>query len=270
MPKDLNDYRSQHDSIRAEFTKQAASWGRDAISADLAWAVERLPLEPGFRVLDVAAGTGLASRAIAPRVAEVVAVDITPEMLAQGRRQAEREGVANVRFEFGAAEDLPFQAESFDMVVTRFSIHHFQSPGVAVREMARVCRPGGAVSIIDIVSPGGEELAVVYNRLERQRDPSHTRALSGGELARLIEESGLRIAGEFHRDVRNSLDEWLDRTQTPQSARIEILASLRRELDGGPPTGMRPFAENGRLFFLHEWNVVLGVKPGSVSSSVPL
>jgi ubiquinone/menaquinone biosynthesis C-methylase UbiE len=261
MNRDLTGYREQHEAIQEEFARQAASWGQDEIDADLRWAVGLLDLQPRWVVLDVAAGTGLLARAVAPHVKEVSAVDITPEMLAQGRRQAERDGTANVRFEEGAAEDLPYPPGSFDLVMTRFSLHHFVRPDVATREMARVCRPGGSLAVIDIVSPEDEDLAARYNRLERLRDPSHTRALPPSELKRLIEQSGIEITGGSRRDVPNDLLQWLGRTRTAGASRDEILESLRRELDGGPPTGMRPFSAGGRLQFLHAWEVVVGVKP---------
>jgi len=261
MTKDLREYRDQHESIRAEFAKQAEGWGGETLSPDLLWAVDRLPLQPHFAVLDVAAGTGLLGRAIAPRVESVVAVDITPEMLSEGRRQAERERISNIRFEPGAAEALPYDSESFDMVGTRFSLHHFQNPEAAIREMARVCRPGGHVGVIDIVSPEDEELAARYNHFERLRDPSHTRALRGSELTRTIEAGGFRITRTDRRDVRNGLSEWFDRARTGDAARDEILQSLRRELEGGAPTGFRPFADGPRVMFLHTWEVVVGTKP---------
>ncbi|MEP6802421.1 MAG: methyltransferase domain-containing protein [Acidobacteriota bacterium] len=260
MTKDLTDFERQHEAIRAEFTRQAASWGRDSISDDLRWAVDRLGLERDDDVLDVAAGTGLLSRAMAPRVRSVVALDLTPEMMAEGRRAADREKLTNVRFEKGAAEDLPYDPSSFDMVVTRFSIHHFQNPAAVLLEMARVCRTGGRVAVIDIVAPEDTELAANYNHLEKLRDPSHTRALSAGELDRLVQDSGIRISGKFLRDVPNALEEWLDRTGTAPPAREQILGDLHAELDDGSPTGMRPFLQGERLMFLHTWSVVVGVR----------
>ena len=180
MPEnDLAAYQHQHNAIREEFRKQAANWGKnETISPHLRWVVERLVLEPHFEVLDVAAGTGLLGRAISPHVKRVTAVDLTPEMLAEGRVEAERQGIANISFELGAAEELPYPDSSFDMVVTRFSLHHFKSPEVALREMARVCRVRGSLVVIDIVAPEDEDLAAEYNRTERLRDSSHTLALS--------------------------------------------------------------------------------------------
>src|SRR5262249_24293280 len=99
-------YDTQHEAIRQEFGRQAERWSRDEIDGNLLWAVDRFGLRPGFSVLDVAAGTGLLARAIAPRVTSVVALDLTPAMLAHGRRCAERDGIENLRFDEGAAEAL--------------------------------------------------------------------------------------------------------------------------------------------------------------------
>ena len=258
--RDLSAYRNQHDSIREEFKRQAASWAKDEISPHLQWVVDRLDLQPHFEVLDVAAGTGLLSRAISPRVKQVVAVDITPEMLAQGLSEARRQSITNISYEQGAAEDLPYPTGSFDMVVTRFSVHHFQSPEVVVREMCRVCRSGGTLVVIDIVSSGDEELAARYNEVERLRDSSHTQALSPGSLKTLVENAGLEVINYYSREVENSLDEWLDFTQTESGKRQQILDLMNGELSGGEKSGMRPFLNQGKLMFMHTWGIVVGKK----------
>lgn len=260
VTKDLTDFQRQHDAIRAEFSRQASSWSKDPISEDLRWAVDRLALDKDDDVLDVAAGTGLLSRAIAPKVRSVVGIDLTPEMIEHGRQAAEREKLSNVRFEKGAAEDLPYDPSSFDMVVTRFSVHHFQNPAAVLLEMARVCRSGGRVAIIDLVAPDDPELAAQYNDIERLRDPTHTRAFPVAELDKLVQKSGIRISGKFLRDVPNVLEDWLDRTSTATPAREQIVRDLQAELDDGPATGMRPFLQQDRLMFLHTWSVVVGVK----------
>ena len=107
-PRD--SFRAQHEAIREEFGRQAESWGGDPIDADLLWAAGKIGVAPDSSILDVAAGTGLLARALAPRARSVVAIDLTPEMLAHGRLGAERDGIVNVRFEEGAAERLPCPA----------------------------------------------------------------------------------------------------------------------------------------------------------------
>ncbi|PYM16880.1 MAG: methyltransferase type 11 [Candidatus Rokuibacteriota bacterium] len=252
------------DTIRREFGKQAAHFGEAGLTLSneeyLSWMVGALGAEPHWRVLDVAAGTGHLSRALAPRVAHVTAVDLTPEMLEDGRRQAAKDGIANVTFEEGDAERLPYGDDAFDMVTTRLSFHHFVNARPALSEMVRVCRSAGRVAVIDLLSPDDAALAERYNGYERLRDPSHVRALTRDELTRLIETSGLAIEEAAVRDVQVVTERWLAMTQTPESAAQRIRAALAEEVAGGTPTGMRAVARDGAVGFLHAWAIVIARK----------
>ena len=256
--------QTQHDVIRREFGQQAARFGEQGLTlsnqAYLQWMVEQLDLQPHFEVLDVAAGTGHLSRAIAPYVKRVVALDLTPEMLAQGRREAEQQGLTNLVFEQGEAEHLSYTNGAFDLVATRFSLHHFADPREPVQEMVRVCRRGGRVVVIDIVSPDDPAVAARYNHLERLRDPSHLRALTADELPRLMLEAGLEVVRTVPRDVEVHLDRWLDLTRAAPEARQAIRAALTQDLEGILTTGMRPYIREQALKFLHAWLVVVGTK----------
>jgi ubiquinone/menaquinone biosynthesis C-methylase UbiE len=260
----MSKHETQHDVVRREFGQQAARFGEQGLTLSnqgyLQWMVERLDLRPHFEVLDVAAGTGHLSRAMAPHVKRVVALDLTPEMLAQGRREAEQQGLTNLVLEQGEAESLPYPNDAFDLVVSRFSLHHFADPHGPVEEMVRVCRRGGSVAIIDMVSPQDPAVAATYNHLERLRDPSHTRALTADELQRLMREAGLDIVRMVPRDVEVELDRWLDLTRAAPEARQTIRAVLTQELRGLQTTGMRPFMRDRELKFLHAWLIIVGVK----------
>jgi ubiquinone/menaquinone biosynthesis C-methylase UbiE len=253
-----------HDLVRTEFSKQAPRFGEQGLALSsqeyLNWIVGAIAPQPGWRVLDVAAGTGHLARALAPHVAAVTALDLTPAMLEEGRRAAAEAGLANVTWERGAAERLPFPPEAFDAVVTRFSIHHFADPRPPLREMARVCRPGGRVAVVDLVTADDAAVAERHNRLERLRDPSHTRALTLDELTGRVREAGLAVERALSRSVEMDAGRWLEMTRTPPAARREITAAFQAELDGGPPTGMRPLRRQGRLWFHHTWAVLLAVK----------
>ena len=254
----MNVVRQQFRAQAPDFNRQVGSQGYDHI---LAWIMDALELRPSFSVLDVAAGTGLVGLAVAPRVKNVVALDATPEMLEQGRRRAVDEAISNIVFEEGDAQHLPYPDDSFDLIACRLGMHHFQEPRIQVLEMVRVCRPGGQVAIIDIVSSEDSEVASFHNRLERLRDPSHTRALAGGESARISEECGLEILHTAVVDADRILTEWLDLTDAASVARREIIEAMEEELNGGPATGMRPFRRDEGLTFRHAWEMVVGVKP---------
>jgi ubiquinone/menaquinone biosynthesis C-methylase UbiE len=255
---------TQHEVVRREFRQQAPRFGAPGLTLSnreyLQWMVDQLDLQPHFEVLDVAAGTGHLSRAIAPHVRRVVALDLTPEMLAQGRRDAEQEGLTNLVFEQGEAEALPYPSEAFDLVVNRFALHHFEDLCGPIQEMTRVCRPGGQVAIIDMVSADDPTVAATHNHLERLRDPSHIRAPTAGELQQLVREAGLNIVRSAPREAEVHLERWLELTHATPAARQAILEALTQDLQGRQITGMRPFMRDQEMMFVHAWLMVVAGK----------
>lgn len=257
---------NHQERVRREFSKQAPRYGEKGFALTspehLQWMIDNLDLQPHFAVLDVAAGTGHLGRAVAPYVKHVVALDATAEMLGEGRRQAERDRIGNIVFEQGLAENLPYPNGTFNMVMSRFAIHHFVDPQIAAEEMVRVCRPDGRVAVIDLVSPEDETLAATYNRLERMRDPSHTKALSGNELEKLMKDAELEIVHAVSRHVDVHVDRWLELTETTAEIRRTIVEELMQELEGVKTTGMRPFLRDQELMFQQTWLIILGRKQG--------
>ena len=244
-------------AVEQAFTHQATAFEdpefNRLFTTDSEWLFDRLELDRDDVVLDVAAGTGHVARAFAPRVRAVIAVDTTAAMLEQGRVEARRAGMRSVVFMQGDAAALPFLDGSFDVVVSRFAVHHFEDPEVPVAEMRRCLRPGGRLAIADLVADPDPEIAVVQNRLERMRDPSHARMLSMEELARLVRGKDV----EF-RDVERSLEPWLMQSQTPKRAANQIRKALANELQGGPQTGFRPREVEGEPRFLHTMASIIG------------
>jgi ubiquinone/menaquinone biosynthesis C-methylase UbiE len=114
---------------------------------------EAVDLRAGERVLDVAAGNGNASLAAARRFAEVTSTDYVPQLLEQGRKRAEGEGLP-MHFLVADAEQLPFEAGSFDVVLSTFGVMFTPNQERAAAEMMRVLRPGGRIGLA-CWTPGG-------------------------------------------------------------------------------------------------------------------
>ena len=247
-----------HDEkVVREFSKQAEGFGDPRLNVAFTRHLGRLVefMEPELDledvVLEVAAGTGLVSRAIAHRVRHVTALDLTPAMLAQGKREADRDGVTNVTFTRGDAASLPYADRSFTLVVTRFSLHHAADPEAVVAEMARVGRPGAAIVIADLVRPGG--LAGDPDRIERLRDPSHGTTLTEERITELVTATGAQVRRTDRFDFVRPLEPWLDLAHTDADAAKQIRKELEDELAGGAPTGMRPTLVDGELHFTHSY-----------------
>ena len=115
--------------------------------------VETVDVQPGHRVLDVAAGTGTSALPAVRRGAEVIATDLTPELLDVGRAAAEAEGL-ELTWQTADAEALPYEDAEFDVVLSAigvmFAPHHQQ----AADELVRVSRPGGTIAVLSWTPEG--------------------------------------------------------------------------------------------------------------------
>jgi len=110
-------------------------------------------IKAGDRVLDVGAGSGNASIPAAQLGAETVASDLTPELLDAGRRDAEARGIA-LEWRQADAEALPFEDDSFDVVISCLGVMFAPHHQPAADELIRVCRPGGTISVLSWTPEG--------------------------------------------------------------------------------------------------------------------
>jgi SAM-dependent methyltransferase len=246
------------DAVREQFRLQAPTFtDRGFAARALDWIVDELTPSADEQVLDVAAGAAHLGRALAPHVAHVSALDLTPEMLAQGQRLADADGLRNVTFLLGNATALPWIDRQFDLVACRIALHQVADPAAVVREMVRVTRAGGRIGIIDITADGDPAVAAETNRLERLRDPSHGRTLTVPEIHGLLSAAGAVVTRTTRRDNPLDVEDWMERTQTPAGTRTLIRERIGRELDGGEPTGLRPRrAPDGTVSLTHVWAAV--------------
>ncbi len=227
---------STHDATRERFARTAERVAalQDARAAELEEKVVRIVAPSGEeRALDSGSGAGALAFALAPHVREVVAVDLVPELLEQGRKRAER--FPNVTFVEGDATKLPFEYGSFDLACSLRTLHHIVRPELAVAELVRVTRPGGRVLVVDQIASVDPLVAAELNRFERARDPSHMRALADVDLRGLFESNGLvLLQAEYEREPRD-LDAYFDLADCEGEARerAETLAPPNYTADLG-------------------------------------
>jgi len=247
------------DRIREAFTRQAATFEDErlnvAFTSGLPWLLSFLDACPDDVVVDVAAGTGIVSRALAPDVERVTAVDSTAAMVDEGRARAEQGGLTNLEYVVASAEELPFPDGAFSLVVTRFSLHHFADPRPAVAEMVRVLRPGGRIVVKDLVAATDPGLAARQDHVERLRDPSHVRMPPRGAVAGLLEEHGLSVRTVAEHELDRPVQPWLDQAVADPEAAAQVVAAFEADLAGGETTGLRPHRVEGELWFRQTWEV---------------
>ena len=154
---------------------------------------------------------------------------------------------------------LPFDDNEFDVVVCRFAVHHFENPAIVIGEMARVCRVDGTVAVEDLISSEHPERAEYYNRFERLRDTSHTRALPLSELVKTIASAGLEIMRFESSALKNPVDRWFVSGHTSPDREAEARAMIERDLIEDL-SGARPSRIDGELFFTHRLAIVTARK----------
>ncbi len=150
-------------------------------------------------------------------------------MLDQARALAAEKRLRNVGWVHGDGYNLPYADASFSIVVTRYSLHHLLDPAAVLREMVRVCIPGGRIVVIDAYASEDPGKAAAFHRVELLRDPSHARSLSLAELRELFARCGLVTPQPVLYELHVGLEELLARAvpdpgDWPKSAQ----PSLRR------------------------------------------
>ncbi len=172
----------QPSDVAAMFDEVAPKYDRTntvlSLGLDRTWRTavnEALDLQPGERVLDLAAGTATSSAALARTGADVVGCDFSLGMLRVGRA-AGHEGVELVA---GDALRLPFRDASFDAVTISFGLRNTADRDLALRELLRVTRPGGRLVVCEFSSPVWAPFRTVYvNYLMRALPAIATRVSS--------------------------------------------------------------------------------------------
>lgn len=248
--------------VRQEFTRQASHFATAAAVThdDLVRRfVDAVPASPDSTVLDVACGPGIITAALAPLVRQVVAFDLTPDMLSQARQRCARARLGNVTFREGSATEMPFADASFDVVVTRLSLHHFQHPARLLAEIARVLKQGGPMVLADVSSSEVAEESALHNAIEVLRDPSHVRMLPQSELLGAIMDAGLTIERHTHWDEAREFEEWARIVDDPDRvAPLRTVVGTLARLGQHAGTGWS--LTGGKLVFFHRWHLIVARK----------
>ena len=257
--------------VQEEFTRQAEVYAAAPSVADparVARLIDAVAPARESRVLEVACGPGFLALAFAERCREVVGIDLTDAPLDIAERKRQGRGLANVRFQRGDAERLPFPDSDFDVAVCRLALHHMEKPGRVLREMARVCRPQGKVAIEDLVSSEHRARGDYQNQVERLRDPSHTRALAPSELIELLTAAGLEIERLYSSEVVQNLERWLANSFTPPERAAEVRALIERDARDDL-SGTRPYLQEGQWYFHHPTLAVVARRLEDISKVQP-
>ena len=193
------------------FGKNAEKYAKSeshAKGADLSILISNLPLKKSMSALDIAAGTGFTSVALADHVSVVAVFDKTKEMLEEAKKLFESGGKNNAVFVKGDVSDMPFLDQTFDIVTCRRAAHHFHNKIQFLTEVKRVLRKDGYFGLVDMVSPENDDMDI-FNNLERFRDHSHASAGTAKFWKGAVEGMGMRVVFAEVYPETVSFEKWL-------------------------------------------------------------
>lgn len=260
---DARDIPEHKRVIQEQFTTTTESYAASAVLADqeARRAFARfVGAAPGDRVLDFATGTGFTGLAFAEDAGMVVGLDITASMLRRALQERDQRDIRNFSVLLGDIERAPVTRDAFDVVTCTSSFHHFPDLEVVVREMARVCRPGGRIAIRDITTSEDPAQAEAHQRMERLRDPSHTWCLTPSRMEALLDGCGLRVARLELHDTSRELEEWLAIARPSAEVAQQVRALMAAAIEDNR-AGLQVRRDGDTLWFVHTYVWVVAIKP---------
>ncbi len=225
-----HEARSHESHVVSQFGARAASYVSSAVHAsgeDLQQIADLAKARQPLRALDMGCGGGHVSFHVAPFAREMVAYDLSADMLNVVAGEAAKRGLSNLVTQQGSVETLPFPDASFDFVASRYSAHHWHNVGAGLAEARRVLKPGGVFVIADSVSPGAPLLDTHLQALELLRDPSHVRSYSVAEWTAHLKAAGFVPGAAAERRIHLEFTSWVTRMATPD-INVQAIRSLQR------------------------------------------
>lgn len=208
-----------------------------------------------WHMLDVATGAGHTAFKFAPYVAQVIASDLTPEMLNKTAELAIERGLDNVETKIADAETLPFEANSFDLITCRLAFHHFPNPQQAMIEFERVLKPGGVLGFTDNIVVPHKQAAAYYNAYEKLRDPSHHWVYPLPRLEAMFQKAGFKINQTQKLSKELEFHQWADRQNVSDENKKKLLTMMRQIPAELQPLFAPRWTEETMYFSL--WEIVL-------------
>jgi len=229
MP-DFTELKQRHRIVWASGDYDRIAHGILAVADHV---VRSARIRAGERVLDVACGTGNTTLAARAREAVVTGLDLTPELLAVGRRRAEDAGYADIAWKEGDAEKLPFADGAFDVVVSSCGLMFAPDQQKVADEVVRVTRPGGRIAIQAWTRDGGVGRMFEVSNAYAPPLPGVPSPFEWGD-----DDTVKRLFGSSFRDYRVERYDCPEYTDTPEQLAdlfIGLFGPTQRTYSALPP-----------------------------------
>lgn len=257
----MTDKKALSKSRFSQFAEGYVNSTTHSQGSDLETLVQIANPQSDWLVLDIATGGGHTARTFAPHVRQVIASDISTDMLAAAQANIEKLGITNIDFKEADSENLPFEGNMFDLVTCRIAPHHFPNIQAFIHEAARVLKPGGMFLVQDQLVPDDDTDARTIDAFETLRDPSHNRNYNLGEWRAMFEAAGLNVYHVESTAKRKLFYDWCQ-TQDCSDEVVAELETMLNEASEGVAAWFEP-RDIGQpeATFQHRYIIIAGRKP---------
>ena len=203
----MMDIRSSIAETREEFEKSFAAGDfynkQTQDSEHLERILSFIDVKKGMRILDLGTGSGYLSFPIAKNnpCCDVIGLDIVNSALEANRARAVAEGIKNLSFVSYDGIDFPFDANTFDLVVTRYALHHFPDIEHSIGEVSRVLKSGGMLFISDPCPNECDTERFVDDYMRLKKD-GHIKFYTKDEWTAICRRQGLMVVESFNSSIR--------------------------------------------------------------------
>ena len=165
--------------------------------------LEFLPLKSGMKILDLGTGSGYLSFSIAEKFTDmfIIGLDIVEKALVDNRIKAEKENIKNISFITYDGINFPFSDNDFDMVVSRYALHHFPDIQKSISEVSRVLKSGGFLFISD-PAPNANDTSKFIDEYMQLKKDGHIKFYTKDEWEQICTEVGLKVVDFWDSSIR--------------------------------------------------------------------
>lgn len=162
-----------------------------------------IQVEPGMKILDLGTGSGYLAFPFAEKYkqVEVVGLDIVEKTLEENQRKVELEGINNLRFVSYDGMDFPFEDNSFDIVISRYALHHFPAIHDTFREISRVLKKNGILFLSD-PTPNDDDIERFVDEYMQMKKDGHIKFYTKDEWEKIGNSVDLMYIDDFETSIR--------------------------------------------------------------------
>ena len=198
--------------IRRQFDAQAKGFSNWSVTRNEEYMqayFQFIGFQEEDELLDIACGTGEFSVFCAERIKGAHGIDISPGMIELAQKLALESGLTNASFECHDIEHIPCPDNSFSVVSCKSAFHHMENYTGAFNEMLRCCKPGGLLTIQDIMAYEDPEVDSFIEALEREIDASHNATLQSQDFLDLFNQNQVEVVRSLTVEIELNFHEYL-------------------------------------------------------------